>query len=259
MPPNSTTCSRPNCADGIYNKKTCLCHRHYRKYLRATRSIVRKMDAQPCKERLELYRARRWTYRQIGEECGLPAMVIRDVVKGVSKMVLPDTYRSIMALPVPFSPFVTPRGFRRRMEALACMNWGQPAVAAEIGYTFRHINEAFRTGRFSVKIGNALAEAYPRLSTVQGPNVQAGRWARSKGYAPPAAWDDDTIDTAPDLKRGVHLNEKRKTHPSKWTHCPAKHELSGPNLIIRKNGQRRCRTCQNEGQKRWRERKKSSM
>lgn len=252
------TCSRPNCAERVYNLTKQLCHRHYRKQLRADRS-ARMLDAQPCVDRLALYRARRWTYRQIGEACGLPPMVIRDVVNGISGSVRPNTYRSIMQLPVLTDQFVTPKGFRRRVEALAALGWAQDRLAVETGYTFRHINEAFRTGRFSVKLGNAMADAYVRLSSVEGPSVQAVRWARSKGYAPPAAWDDDTIDTAPDLKAGVHLNEKRKTHPSKWTHCPAKHELSGPNLIIRKNGQRRCRTCQNEGQKRWRERQKSSM
>lgn len=32
------------------------------------------------------------------------------------------------------------------------------------------------------------------------------------------------------------------------THCPKDHPYAGPNLLIEKDGSRRCRTCRNEGQ-----------
>lgn len=247
-------CSRPNCTEKVRNKQKRLCESHYRKQLRADRS-ARKVTTELCLGRLQSYRVQRWTYKQIADACGLPATVIRDVITGRYTTVTVRTHQSIMTLPpTPSKSCVTPKGFRRRIEALACMSWGQEGVANEIGYTYRFVNHAYCTGKFSVKLGNALAEAYPRLASSVGPNAQAGKWAKAKGWAPPAAWDDDTIDTAPELRKGIFLNDKRGDK----THCKRGHELVAENLLQRKGHGKTCRTCHNMNVRAWRKRQSAA-
>ncbi len=39
-----------------------------------------------------------------------------------------------------------------------------------------------------------ISELYDRLSMTPGPSPQTRGWAKTLGYAPPLAWDEDTID-----------------------------------------------------------------
>lgn len=51
------------------------------------------------------------------------------------------------------------------------------------------------------------------------------------------------------VTRSVNLKRGYSRHRSK-THCPSNHEYAGYNLIVARNGGRRCRACKNESMKR---------
>lgn len=61
----------------------------------------------------------------------------------------------------------------------------------------------------------------------------------------------ESVTAAENIRRGNTGIHKRSK-----THCIDGHELSGHNLIIRKNGSRRCRTCANRRVREYLARKK---
>lgn len=94
-------------------------------------------------------------------------------------------------------------GTRRRLQALTCLGWTQVRLARELGMQQRRLNQLVHQDR--VGAGNALAirNLYDRLwetpPPVKNRNEREGaRRARVRaedaGWAPPMAWDEDTID-----------------------------------------------------------------
>lgn len=87
-------------------------------------------------------------------------------------------------------------GSRRRVQALGAVGWTMKVIAQEVGwqvpqalYRALHSNRGVRP--FTAA---RIAEVYDRLSMQQGPSNSARMRASAKGWPPPLAWDDDTID-----------------------------------------------------------------
>src|SRR6185436_1742924 len=86
-------------------------------------------------------------------------------------------------------------GTRRRVQALAWMGWPCAEVACRVGTTGMSLATQMRTNRNRVSYAMAarVATVYDELWNQQGPSRISAAKARSLGYAPPLAWDDDTI------------------------------------------------------------------
>jgi len=96
-------------------------------------------------------------------------------------------------------------GTQRRIQALMALGWTSTDIAQVCGY--RHRNSVLRVlngqgGRpcrwVERQTFRNIAAAYERLSMTlpeqTGYRKRARTIAQSKGYAPPLAWDDDSID-----------------------------------------------------------------
>ncbi|MGW1135642.1 hypothetical protein [Streptomyces griseoluteus] len=98
--------------------------------------------------------------------------------------------------------YVDPTGTHRRLQALMAIGWPQLRLGPHIGRHPVYVNALLNQPNIYGTTAMAVATAYDRLWN-QDPRqhgVKTGTWkkvvgvARTHGWAPPGAWDDDTID-----------------------------------------------------------------
>lgn len=84
-------------------------------------------------------------------------------------------------------------GAVRRVQALMAMGWSHHELdRAGVPNTARLLTG---TGNLvTAQRWREISELYDRLSMIPGPSPQTRGWAKTLGYAPPLAWDEDTID-----------------------------------------------------------------
>lgn len=87
-------------------------------------------------------------------------------------------------------------GTRRRLQALNALGWTLRHMAAQLGWSFQ-ATQAVITGvhpmvRSSTR--TAVAALYDELGATLGPSPITRTRALRRGYLPPQAWDDDSID-----------------------------------------------------------------
>ncbi len=94
------------------------------------------------------------------------------------------------------SAYVSPVGTQRRLWALARIGWSWPALAERLGVTDRWPSLLANqwTPTVSRETERRVRELYDLLSLTPGPSPRAAGWAARRGWVPPLAWDDDTID-----------------------------------------------------------------
>lgn len=98
-------------------------------------------------------------------------------------------------------------GVVRRRQALAAIGYGLRDLEPYFNTTSRGIGTYATPGRRVFRATyRRWCEVYDLLSMTPGRNVRAKLEARKRGWAPPLAWDDDTIDD-PDAK--PDLGDKR--------------------------------------------------
>jgi hypothetical protein len=85
-------------------------------------------------------------------------------------------------------------GTRRRVRALVRIGWPLSHLATRLGVSVQNV--CAYTHRVQVRQSTALkvAALYDELSMLPGPSSSALIRARSKGWPPPLAWDDEDID-----------------------------------------------------------------
>lgn len=183
---------------------------YYKRWrLDSSRGIRRLVDAGPVHAHLAQLVAAGWSYRAISEAAGVSATtahviarrgqatVRRDVAARILR-VRADQVLARRANPAGFVPAV---GARRRIEALLALGWRHEDITATSG-----LPGARQSGVVLHQRGDWLAKAthdailtaYAALSSRQGPSERTRRRALALGYAPPAAWDDDTALDDPD-------------------------------------------------------------
>ncbi|WP_330236119.1 hypothetical protein [Streptomyces sp. NBC_00566] len=107
-------------------------------------------------------------------------------------------------------------GTRRRLRALVAVGWPQIELAHRLGMDKKSVNDQVNTHGLPAYASTALAvrALYDELWNVDPASQGVGeRWiaeakarAHARGWAPPAAWDDDYIDSpaaVPDLGERV--------------------------------------------------------
>ena len=108
-------------------------------------------------------------------------------------------------------------GTRRRLQALIAIGWSQTRLAERMGYALRNFNYMLH-GKRSVTVAThrKVLALYDDLWDT--PPTARNRWelgginrtityARTRGWVPPMAWDDDTIDdpaAVPHIEQGVN-------------------------------------------------------
>ena len=95
-------------------------------------------------------------------------------------------------------------GTVRRVQALQRLGWSAEVMSHMLGHSGAYLNVTInRDGRLGVhqRTAEKVRDLYERLSMTIGPSDITRRRALRAGWAPPMAWDDDTIDdpnAAPD-------------------------------------------------------------
>lgn len=174
------------------------------------------VDAQPTRDRITLLRARGYGLRRLSAIAGISVPTLlcaHDTVQA-------RTEKIIMAVPVPAEVTsgqgkVSAIGTRRRVQALVALGWTQRVIAERVGVTDRALSVAIRKSDenlsdLAAKTGNV----YRELCMTLGPCNRSRIRARKLGFAPPLAWDDDSIDdpdAKPDMGEIVQV-----WFPEKW-------------------------------------------
>lgn len=102
-------------------------------------------------------------------------------------------------------------GTRRRLQALVALGWPQSAIADCMGISRKNLNILLHSSHATVQQRTherALA-AYRALSMRPGPGKHARTVAEKHGWAPPLAWDDDTIDDPEAQPSGLRTSRTR--------------------------------------------------
>jgi hypothetical protein len=139
-----------------------------------------------------------WTYEQIARRAGVSTWVPHRAATGHTRQLWMD--REAALLSVPLEPRashrgVDPTGTRRRVQALAWMGWPCREVARRAATTQPSLSTLIQPHRrISYSLAQKVARVYEELSGTPGPSPMAAAKARGAGFAPPLAWDDDTID-----------------------------------------------------------------
>ena len=166
-------------------------------------------DAEPARQHILELRAHGMGRRRIAEKAGVSVSVIEVMVNGKhgypAKRVLRRNADAVLA--VRYEPadgaVVCAVGARRRIRALQAMGWPLHEIARRIGWATNNLGTLVAGGRAcNADSARKIAAVYDELCMTPGPSQRARYWALRKGWAPPLAWDDLTIDdpdAVPDL------------------------------------------------------------
>lgn len=197
-------CSRPACPNRVHRRGWC------RKHADITPHGLR--PAEPARAHLARLRCR-YDQNALITLTGATKTTLTNIARGKHPTLKVAVWAPIMALPVPVRPvagcgYLPAAGSKRRIEALAVMGWPQHYLADRLGIPLGSVNHV-RTiaGTTSAKAA-AIADLYDELHHQRGPSALTRSRSLTKGWAPPAAWDDETIDdpdTRPDLGTPTRL------------------------------------------------------
>lgn len=120
-----------------------------------------------------------------------------------------DTVAKILAIPIPDITDLGARtpvpshGTRRRLQALITQGWTFRALAREAGMQHGPLEMALQRDTTGAATAATVRDLYERLWNVPPPSAtpaqraaatQARNRARAAGWAPPAAYDDESLD-----------------------------------------------------------------
>jgi transcriptional regulator with XRE-family HTH domain len=123
-----------------------------------------------------------------------------------SRRIRPETEAAILAVRPSLEVLgasVDATGTRRRLQALVTVGWSQAKLAARLGMLPSNFGTImYRRERVAAATARAVAALYDELWDQAPPESghrekiaanRARNYARARGWAPPAAWDDDRI------------------------------------------------------------------
>ncbi len=176
---------------------------HRRRQIAYGRWQPDRIDPTPAREHLAALRGAGMGLRRIEKLSGLSRPTLQHLSR--AGFVSRNTQDRLLSVPIPGTVFdpvlaagtqISGIGSMRRLRALTRMGWSAQVIADRIG-VHRHQVTSWTSGR-TQKITAAhaatVAELFDRIQMTAGPSRKAARWAELRGWAPPMAWDEDTID-----------------------------------------------------------------
>lgn len=212
-----TSTARPTCQDDNCDRppeKRGLCALHYwhhrKRMVAYNRWDPTYIDGQETKAHLRELVAAGMAFRHIVARTGLSKDTLQklhaqpdDAVCRVER----DTADKLLAVPVSeaFTAYryvnascvVDGTGSRRRLRALVAAGWTQRELAQRCGWVYEGLNAFLNTEGKDLTAGAARrVEAVFRELQLQpaGPSTKSRRLAQRRGWLPPLAWDEDSID-----------------------------------------------------------------
>jgi len=192
---------------------------HRNKQVAYGRWTTLRVDAEPVRAHLTALREAGVGERRIVELSGVSRSALQIIRRGrlganrpPRAHVLSRTADRIMAIPLDvdnrsYGVRIDATGSLRRIRALHAIGWTQTEIAHRIGSTLQNLNRYFISEPEKINRSTAvsIARLFDQLQLIPGPSERARRHAKKLGWAPPLAWDEDTIDdpaAMPD--RGAH-------------------------------------------------------
>lgn len=219
LPPHGTY-ARANGSKGYRAPckcEPCLKIRRTRKKIQSVnRQLGRssRVDAATAAHRLrDLHRHMGW--EDIASSLGTSSSHVRKIAGGRQTVILLATHNKIMRL-VPQTAtggqYIDATGSVRRVHALIAQGHPLRKIAEAAGTHYSCIQTVVagpaRVRRF---FAERIEEAYRTLSGTTGSSIRGRNRAARNGWAPPAAWDDDTIDnpsSKPNCGQTLTLRER---------------------------------------------------
>lgn len=162
------------------------------------------VDAEPVKRHLVKLRAAGVGKRTIAQRSGVAQTVVNRLI-GIdhskpARRIRPETARKLLAVTVEDhadGAYIDSIGTTRRLQALVALGYSQTSLAARLGWTTANLNVITLGNRSQVTRATAqlIAALYDELSMTPGTSARARSVAARRGWLPPLAWDDDTIDS----------------------------------------------------------------
>jgi hypothetical protein len=118
----------------------------------------------------------------------LYAPTIRTIAQPVA-----DAITNVTPRPAP-ARHIDAVGTHRRIQALMRAGWSQRVIAGHACCGHSNINEWLSHPRISRPTAATVAAVYERLHLEDGPSVWVAAYAERRGWQPPEAWSDETLD-----------------------------------------------------------------
>lgn len=197
-----------------------LCHSHYETHRTRQKAYGRwetlYVDAEPVRQHILTLKAHGMGYRRIADLAGVARNNVREVITGRpgrdrSAKLLRRNAEAILAVtpdPAPGTR-VDACGTVRRLRALVAIGHTQNSLCQRLGVLPGNGCQIFRGQRTWVTAATAqrVAALYGELAMTPGPSGRARNHAALNGWAPPLAWDEDTIDNP---SAGPEFGERRR-------------------------------------------------
>lgn len=186
-------CSREKCRYKAI--KRTVCKKHYENL-----PLKGDVPREPVAERVQLLRRRGYSWEALEAATGVSiGGLILD-----NPCVRAETAAKVLSVPVParitdFGGIVPSVGSSRRLRALMAIGYPQNQLAEMLGVDRRNLCRIFTKPGLSAALAARIDELFLRLESIPGPSDHARRWAASRGWEPPFAWDSETIDDPAEL------------------------------------------------------------
>ena len=163
--------------------------------------IVKLVDAQPLKDHVAMLMASGMSFRAIALTAGYTSRnALADSM--TRSRVRPATMARILAV----NPkrdnrrdsYTDATGSRRRLQALGVNGYSTRDLAARLGLKQATTVQDIASGKTPTvryRTMDAIRDLYEELWDRPGGNARSASIARSKGWLPALAWDDDLIDS----------------------------------------------------------------
>ena len=215
-----------------YQVEGCKCEvcrldaRAYERDLRRRKAYgqVFLVDAEPARQHVAQLREFGIGWQRVALLAGLESSTVWRLLYGdpsrsstPSKRIRPETERKILAVEATVDNIAdgTPIpavGARRRLQALGAIGWSQSQLGERLGICRGNMPAVIRSERLAAGTVRAIQALYEELWN--SPPPEGNQWdravaarsrnsARARGWAPPMAWDDDTIDDPEAVPEGA--------------------------------------------------------
>jgi len=175
-----------------------------------------RVDAEPARQHVRRLMSQGMGIRRVAQVAGVAHSTIAKLLYGArpTKKLERGVAAKILAVRLDLAPGarVSAVGASRRLQALVTLGWSQAKLADALGVGKQNLTGLIHGTRgLTVVTATRVAALYDDLWDQQPPRTtryelnaysRATRYARTHGWLPPQAWDDDTIDhpsTEPDL------------------------------------------------------------
>lgn len=172
------------------------------------------VDAEPIRRHVYELMAAGVAYHRIAKAAGVATSTINHMLydrhnRARTQHLNHENARRILAVQADqvATGYVDATGSSRRIRALMAIGWPPSHLGHRVGLNPNYVNEVQRTTTTLASTAHAVAVTYNQLWDKNPEHHGVGKqaatrmrnYARTNGWPPPAAWDDDALD---DPKRG---------------------------------------------------------